>query len=443
MGYGRQKGEASMAKGRRDINALTDEELGDYIHALDVLRQRSAQNPDDETGYDFQAALHNDMFVGPCEHGSDLFFPWHRAHLHYFEQLLQAADPPRTQNVAIPYWDWIHAEATGKFPTAFSTDGLSEDDRNEQPVDLPGNTLTIVTNETSWGEFGGYPEGDPNGDYGRLERGPHNFMHPSFIGGKMANPATAAEDPIYFSFHCFIDLMWAEWQRRNGMPPATSLEHELRGFQTQPKHTVAEFQDTEELDYVYEYSDKLKEAFEIEVPAPPPTPELLATEPLEPVFPEGIAAELRRTDRLQFRLPSPAREALAPAREARATIVRLNGIKVPTGGSYVLRAYLHPADVEFAPDDPDFAARYFVDYVALWRAHAMPEGDDREAHAHHPTAMTARIDVTAKVGAPDSGGEQLLSLRYVPAAGPTGRRELRPELVDEVTLDDVVMEVYG
>jgi hypothetical protein len=424
-----------MAKRRRDINALTDDELGDYIHALDVLRQRSAQNPDDETGYDFQAALHNDMFVGPCEHGSDLFFPWHRAHLHYFEQLLQAADPPRTESVTIPYWDWIHAEGTGKFPAAFGQEGLSEDDRNEEPEELPSETLTIVTEETSWAEFGGYPEGDPNGDYGRLERGPHNFMHPSFIGGKMANPATAAEDPIYFSFHCFIDLMWAEWQRRNGMPPPTSPDKDLRGFQTQPKHTVAEFQQTEELDYVYEYSAQLKEAFEIEVPAPPAALELLATEPLEPVFAEGIAAELRRTERLQYRVPA--------ARPERSTIVRLNRIKVPTHGSYVLRAYLHPADVEFAPDDPDFAARFFVDYVALWRAHAMPEGQDREPHAHHPTTMTARFDVTAKLGAPDASSEQLLSLQYVPALGPTGRRELRPELVDEVTLDEVVMEAYG
>jgi hypothetical protein len=110
-----------------------------------------------------------------------------QAYLHYFEQLLQAADPPRTENVTIPYWDWIHAEATGKFPAAFSKEGLFEDDRDEEPEELPSETLTIVTGERSWAEFGGYPEGDPNGDYGRLERGPHNFKHPSFIGGKMAN----------------------------------------------------------------------------------------------------------------------------------------------------------------------------------------------------------------------------------------------------------------
>jgi hypothetical protein len=71
-----------MAMKRRDINALNDNDVADYIHALNILRARSAENPDDEAGYDFQAGLHNDVFIGPCEHGSDLFFGWHRAHLH-------------------------------------------------------------------------------------------------------------------------------------------------------------------------------------------------------------------------------------------------------------------------------------------------------------------------------------------------------------------------
>ena len=80
---------------RRDINMLSDSEVADYIHALDILRQRSAADPDDQTGYDFQAGLHNDPLIGPCEHKSDLFLPWHRAHLYYFEQLLQQSDLPR------------------------------------------------------------------------------------------------------------------------------------------------------------------------------------------------------------------------------------------------------------------------------------------------------------------------------------------------------------
>src|SRR5215211_869203 len=105
-----------MAMKRRDINALND---------------------NDVAGYDFQAGLHNDVFIGPCEHGSDLFLAWHRAHLHYFEKLLQEADPPRTENVTIPYWDWLHAEASGKFPEVFAKPGLFMPGRNETPTPLP------------------------------------------------------------------------------------------------------------------------------------------------------------------------------------------------------------------------------------------------------------------------------------------------------------------
>jgi tyrosinase len=198
--------EDTMTMQRMDINALNNNELADYIHALNILRARSEQNPDDETGYDFQAGLHNGVFRDDefiaCEHGSDLFLPWHRAHLHYFEQLLQAADPPRTANVTIPYWDWLHSEVNGRFPKAFSAPGLFKPGRNVNPAPgspgekLPADTLEIVTEETDWNAFGGFPEGHPTGNFGRLELGPHNNMHGFYISGLMGNPATAAQDPI-------------------------------------------------------------------------------------------------------------------------------------------------------------------------------------------------------------------------------------------------------
>ncbi|MFB7253735.1 tyrosinase family protein [Streptomyces nojiriensis] len=92
-----------MARSRRDINSLSPSGLSDLIHAIDILRARSTADPDDMSGYGFQAALHNDGSVGPCEHGSDLFLPWHRAHLRCFGKPPQAADPPRTANVTVPH----------------------------------------------------------------------------------------------------------------------------------------------------------------------------------------------------------------------------------------------------------------------------------------------------------------------------------------------------
>lgn len=43
-----------MEKKRKDINALSANELADYIHALDILRERSTQIPADEAGMTFK-----------------------------------------------------------------------------------------------------------------------------------------------------------------------------------------------------------------------------------------------------------------------------------------------------------------------------------------------------------------------------------------------------
>jgi len=446
-----KRGGNVMVTHRRDINTLSDSEVADYIHALDILRQRSAADPDDETGYDFQAALHNDSLIGPCEHKTDLFLPWHRAHLYYFEQLLQQSDPPRTANVTIPYWDWIHPEPVGKFPAAFSLPGLFKPGRiqNLSPAfPLPPNTLEIVTGERDWGEFGGYPGDHSGADSGRLEWGPHDYMHPNFIGGKMARPTTAAEDPIYFSFHCFIDLLWAEWQRRNGAPALTSPNHDLRGFLSQPKHQVGDFHSTTTLGYEYEYTDKLQKAFAISPPAPQ-SRELLATETLQPLFEASVAAELRKNARLQFGFPPP------PAGRA-AAIVHLEELKVPTTGSYMLRAYVHPKAVPFDPDDAafaGFAGRYFVGYVAMWQSHPATAGHGvHEGHEHQPrqphhrTSINVRFDV-AKVLAgltPEATSNHVLTLEYVPAPDPTGGPPpSATEPLEEVMLKDVLVEVYG
>ena len=444
-----------MAKKRRDINTLNDNEIADYIHALDILRARSEVNPDDETGYAFQAGLHNDPFIGPCEHGNDRFLAWHRSHLHYFEKLLQESDPPRTANVTIPYWDWIHPETSGKFPSAFNGPGLFMPGRNVTPnpslppeilelmVTLPPNTLEIVTTLTDWNAFGGYPEGDPNGDYGALEQGRHNRMHGFFIGGRMDDPTTAAEDPIYWSFHAFIDLLWAEWQRRNNMPPPTSPEDNLRGFLTKPKHKIKDFQRTTDLDYEYEYTDKLREAFGVDQTVLGPR-ELLAMESLRPLFTDGLESELRNAARVRFAIPSP------PAATVTA-VIRLRNLKVPTTGSYLLRAYVHPKDLQFNKDDPEFRRKYGVGYVALWKAHGTGHAHNGHGghghHApqpHHPTSCTVRFDVSKTLSGILVGAtsDLVLTLHYTPAPNTIGTPQFDPELVKEVQLDDVLLEAY-
>ncbi|SYX86341.1 tyrosinase family protein [Paenibacillus alvei] len=430
-------------KKRKDINELDENQISDYIHALNILRARSESNPDDESGYIFQAGLHNDPFIGPCEHGNDLFFAWHRAHLHYFEELLQETDPPRTANVTIPYWDWLHPETNGKFPAVFAKPGLFMSDRNNNPTELPPDTLQIVTEETDWNEFGGFPKEHPTRNYGKFEIGPHNYMHPIYIGGRMANPSTAAEDPIYWSFHAFIDLLWAEWQRRNSMPPPTSPDADLRGFLAKPKHKVHDFQKTTDFDYEYEYTDKLNQAFGVSQPEHV-RHELLADEPLRPLFSDELDSELRRTQRAQFTLPSP------PATTETA-YVRLRDLKVPTIGSYMLRAYVHPKEVPFNKDDSDFQRQFGVGYVVLWKTHGTDNthgGHGNHGHhapsAHHPSSCTVGFDVSRKLVGIIRGNtsDHVLTLQYILAPNEAGEPQSNPDLVKEVQFGDVVLEAY-
>jgi hypothetical protein len=436
---------------RRDINTLSDADVDNYIHALNILRQRSAANPRDPSGYDMQARLHNDPRVGPCEHGSDLFLPWHRAHLYYFEKLLQESDPPRSANVTIPYWDWIHVDPAGRFPAAFGKPGLFENGRNTGGnYPLPSNTLEIVTTQHDWQRFGGYPKNSTEGDYGDLEDGPHNDMHSEYILGLMGNPATAARDPIYFSFHCFIDLLWAEWQRRNNMPTATSPNSDLRGFLAKPKHRVGDFQSTAALSYDYQYTEKLRTAFDVSPPVPERR-ELLATEKLQPLFEGSEAVQLREKAQLRYGFPSQ------PTTDG-AAVVRLHQLKVPTTGSYTLRAYIHPKDVPFDQNAEELARRYFVGYAVMWLSHGNDGDhaghDDHGGHAghehhppqpHHPTTATVRFDVTKALGGVTSQaiGDQVLTLQYLPAPDPMGRSTPGPAALEDLTLNDVQMEVYG
>ena len=452
----------AVVKQRRDINTLSDAEVDNYIHALNILRQRSAANPRDPSGYDMQARLHNDTRVGPCEHGNDLFLPWHRAHIYYFEKLLQESNPPRTANVTVPYWDWIHVDPAGRFPAAFGKPGLFEsgrntEDDNVEDYPLPSNTLEIVTTQQDWNRFGGYPKNSPgDNNYGDLEIGPHDHMHGFYILGLMGNPRTAARDPIYFSFHCFIDLLWAEWQRRNGMPAPTSPNADLRGFIAQPKHRVGDFQSTAVLGYDYQYTEKLRTAFDVSPPAPERR-ELLATEKLRPLFEGSEAMQLREKAQLRYGFPSQPKTG-------GAAVVRLHQLKVPTTGSYMLRAYVHPKDVPFDQNAEEFARRYFVGYAVMWLSHG-DDGDHggHEVHGgpsghgghagdehhppqpHHPTSATVRFYVSKALGGvtSEATADQILTLQYLPAPDPTGGPTQGSAALEDLTLSDVQMEVYG
>jgi tyrosinase-like protein len=206
---------ASTPGKRKNIDTLTQTELDAYKHAIQIVKNRSSANLNDPTGYAFWASLHDNFdesIHSGCAHFSEKFFPWHRRYLADFEAVLQQTDPPSTASVMIPYWDWTRPPSGGvHFPQAFMDSSSPLFDRRNlvrtPPPWDPADILDLVK-EPDWNVFAGKP--DPSNGFGTnpgsVEYGPHNTLHTN-ISRDMADPETAVNDPIFWSFHAGIDLV--------------------------------------------------------------------------------------------------------------------------------------------------------------------------------------------------------------------------------------------
>jgi len=423
---------------RRDINALTQDELDNYIHALNIVRARSRANPDDPLGYDWHARRHNDMDVGPCEHGNDLFFVWHRCHLYYFEQVLRAADPPRTSRVCLPFWDWSRPDpAGGRYPARFQLPDLLGD-RFAQGAPLHAATIEIVKSTPEWGEFGGWAKGTPGKNYGKFELGPHNHMHGSYIGGFMGDPSSAAEDPIYWSFHCFIDLLWYEWQGRNPGQAATSPSAILRGFAGEPKALVSDFQCVTILGHTYEYNAALDADFD--APSPAVSPAKVETiRRLVPGFAGTVREQFLSLGNAAFSLP-------AGLPSLKRSWVVIHDVNLPKAGSFTLNVYVHPRDHAWHQmSGPDPSSPFYAGNASIWKIHS---GNALHAHGghhnepHHPESAHVRVEATVVIERLNVAGQTdlVVTLQFVPAPAPDGSPAQVSELLRQVDLREVVLE---
>ena len=82
---------------RKEISTLTADELERFREALTCMSHYN-EHWLDERGFDFWARTHTNN----CQHGWELFLPWHRAYLYNFEQQLQDYD----SLITLPYWSW-------------------------------------------------------------------------------------------------------------------------------------------------------------------------------------------------------------------------------------------------------------------------------------------------------------------------------------------------
>lgn len=401
---------AGETRTRKNIDQLTPQEVADYGYAISILRKRSEVNPNDPAGYDYQAALHNadrthpDGTVGSCEHGSEEFLPWHRIHLLLFEDLLRASDPPRTSNITLPYWNWQENASGKRFPKAFEDTasplfhagrwGVDAGPAQWDPADI-----AVAINEDDWNLFAG--DAKPAPSYGYLELHAHNTMHGT-IGPTMGDPGTAAEDPIFWSFHSFIDLTWARWQRLNSQTAQNGaatvwVEPESR---TVNQMIVA----TMDLGYLYEFDFAADGEAEIQ---------MAGTRTTNALSPDRVGLRAMTTS------------VAAPIKEGARRLLKLVGVSPSLEASYEILVYVHPAGFDPLAGGPSSERDGFlIDRLVIWKG--------RAGHGHHGGA-SVYVDLSKANGRDLLDGWQLTVVTSaLPLVPPAERVNLQDSVNDRL-----------
>ena len=164
-----------------------------------------------------QAWLHdyicsNDKLHGDI-HSTWLFLPWHRGFVYFHEKMLRAQNP----DFRLPAWDWSNenGRAWPDFYGSFDPRKLITPPIPENTFLLPKETeLSAPINECilqGWMVSNSYADflGTPN-QKGGAYWGPHAYVHAN-IGGILADPTTAALDPLFYTHHCNLDRFFAKW----------------------------------------------------------------------------------------------------------------------------------------------------------------------------------------------------------------------------------------
>ena len=218
-------------RSRKNQASLTAQEKSRFVAALLALKA--------DGRYDQYVQTH--MNAMQAAHRGPAFLPWHREFLRRLELDLQTIDA----TVTLPYWDWtIDRSATsslwdpsfmggdgrpsdgqvmtgpfalsgGDWPLAFDGPDLRRRFGISAPA-LPSPTDATAALEQTVYDVAPWTMSSSSGFRNRLEgwiSGPqlHNLVH-VWVGGSML-PMSSPNDPVFFLHHCFVDKLWADWQR--------------------------------------------------------------------------------------------------------------------------------------------------------------------------------------------------------------------------------------
>jgi tyrosinase len=179
----------------------------------------------------------------------DLFLPWHRAYLTFFDNAARDQNPA----AILPWWDWTSdVSHQNGLPAAYTSGGSALESgaapamdgqperrttRNPSPpAGLPTSAdVDAVLQHTDFRDFSNQLQDIHDGIHG-------------WVGGDMGSIGTSAFDPVFWAHHAMIDRIWYLWQLRHGVNniPVDYLDRALF-----PGYTVQQVLDVRSLGYDY------------------------------------------------------------------------------------------------------------------------------------------------------------------------------------------------
>jgi tyrosinase len=216
----------------------------------------------DDRGFNYWAGIHGLPLPMYCQHHTNLFLPWHRAYLYFFELSLQDL----VAGVTLPWWDWSsaisHRSGIPK-PYTDTKVGTQANPLYSSPIPAAAQVTSMdgVAPPTQTSRQPGNVRQLPSPaqvqavlqapnflDFSQRVEDLHDSVH-VWAGGTMAEIPWAAYDPVFFAHHCMIDRLWRLWQlgHTGGLPPQSLLGEALPPF----RMTVAQTLSVNSLGYEY------------------------------------------------------------------------------------------------------------------------------------------------------------------------------------------------
>lgn len=307
-----------------------------------------------------------------CEHGNWLFLPWHRAYLHYFEEICR--EVTGNEAFALPYWNWPeNPELPGVFRER--GDPLYNDSRTN--VSTTDRTIAarsaldpVLRDPNFLRAIGGWTGETLDGGPRRLGSGgfeapAHDYVHIR-VGGDMAR-GNSPNDPSFWTHHGTMDRLWWEWNARGYPNPDDDswLDHSFGGdFVDRHGNAVEELtvEDVLELpETAYTYDARMKEgATGVDPDTQTATADLDLSVPVERTL--GTDVTVRAGDPTGVTAAvdlATVRPYLTGEKEGRV-LLTARDIEMPRRESFHVRVYADRSGTGAPTDDPRLAGTLHV-----------------------------------------------------------------------------------